>query len=121
MTASNNDYNYNLNYTMKKDPNQDYSGFGYAMNNLLRSGALNNGLSGLFGGYGNSAPYSHDSQGMYSNLTPFLADYFFGNKYRTNDTNPYMNFNSFPQFNPYMSNNSFMNQNNDNNSGQINL
>lgn len=103
---------YNINTTTKKDPEQDYSGFGYALNNLFRSGALNNGLGGLLGGNigNNELVFGNNQQGMYSNLMPFLADYFWGNKYRTTDTNqttpsinisPY-NQNSIQNLSPYL-------------------
>ena len=79
------DYNYNISYTTKKDPQQDYSGFAYALNNLFRSGALNNGLSGLLGMQQGQDIFSKQ-QSPYANLFPLLADYFWGNKFRTTDT-----------------------------------
>ena len=79
---------YDINYMAQKDPSQDYSGLGYALNNLFRGGGLNNILGQM--GMGNQPMFgaeTDEQQALTNNVLPFLADYFWGNKFRNTDTN----------------------------------
>ena len=62
-----------VNVYRKKDPEQQYGGFGYAMNNLMRGIGSNN----IFPG-GNMNPIN----GLFRVALPFTADMIWGNKYK---------------------------------------
>ena len=72
----------NLNVYKKKDPEQQYSGFGYALNNLMRNNPLSN-ISNYSSGLGYPSPMM--GLGVIGNVlgagTNFLADMIWGNKY----------------------------------------
>ena len=79
-----------INIYKKKDPEQDYSGFGYAINNLFRK--IGNGGLGSFDpiktegagiGYGNTNGNYLGSMAQIG--LPFVADLIWGNKYREVD------------------------------------
>lgn len=81
-----------LNLYKRKDPNQNYGGFGYALNNLLRNPYAQNMLSmPAGGGYGERESFipsgNEPRYGLLGNVgrlgMPFMADVIYGNKYRT--------------------------------------
>lgn len=73
-----------VNIYRKKDPEQQYGGFGYAMNNLLRNIGNNMGRNNMFGGE-SFLPTGRPAQSPFNTIgsvgLPFIADMIWGNKY----------------------------------------
>ena len=79
-----------INIYKKKDPEQDYSGFGYAMNNLFRK--IGNGGLGSINPIktdGAETGYGNPNGSYFGTIAqiglPFAADLIWGNKYREVD------------------------------------
>lgn len=69
--------NNDINQINQNDRDEEYKGFGYAMNNLLR------GSSGILPNGNNSNPLGN----ILNAGLPFLADLFYGNRYENKQGN----------------------------------
>ena len=71
-----------LNIYNKKDPAQDYNGWGYALNNLMRHPNLLGGMRFPQESFAPQEGQSNPFGGALSVGLPFMADLIYGNKYR---------------------------------------